>query len=193
MLLWHIGGVKYRYDMKKHDYITILGSNPIEIHPAELREYGPVMSVSNKKLNFKYIDYIWTREETELLWYLQQRPSPVDCITTPELYKKYVFYDNVHSFPPISPQFNLQLDVNTSDQTLCLLSSIGLCNKSIMLVGYDISSKNPKILKDLRSIIMLHPDLKFYFLCNPPKTKQLDYCSNAECVYFKDIETLKDR
>ena len=42
--------------MKKHDYITILGSNPINIHPAELREYGPAMSVSNKRLNFKYID-----------------------------------------------------------------------------------------------------------------------------------------
>jgi hypothetical protein len=59
-----------------------------------------------------------------------------------------------------------------------------------MLVGYDIS--NPKILKDLRSIIMLHPDLEFYFLCNPPKTKQLDFCGNAECVLFRDMEELKD-
>lgn len=176
--------------MKKHDYITILGTNPIKMSPEELRSYGPVISVSNRKLNFKHIDYIWTREEHDLLWYLQQRPSPVECVTTPELYKKYVFYDQVHSFPPISPQFNLTLDVNTEDQTLCLLSAIGLTNRKVMLVGYDIS--NPKVLKDLRSIVMLHPDMKFYFLCNPPKTKQLDYCSNAECVLFKDMEKLKN-
>jgi len=176
--------------MKKHDYITVLGTNPIKMSPEELRSYGPVISVSNRKLNFKHIDYIWTREEHDLLWYLQQRPSPVECVTTPELYTKYVFYDQVHSFPPISPQFNLTLDVNTEDQTLCLLSAIGLSNRKVMLVGYDIS--NPKVLKDLRSIVMLHPDMKFYFLCNPPKTKQLDYCSNAECVLFKDMEKLKN-
>ena len=176
--------------MKKHDYITVLGTNKVQISPIKLAEYGPIITVNNKSLSFTNIDYVWVREEVNLLWYLQQRPSPVQCITTPELYKKYVFYDAVHSFPPISPQFNLQLDVNTSDQTLALLSAVGLCNKKLMLVGYDIS--NPKILKDLRSIIMLHPDLKFYFLCNPPKTMQLDYCGNAECVLFKDMEKLKD-
>ena len=49
-----------------------------------------------------------------------------------------------------------------------------------------------KVLKDLRQIIMLHPHMKFYFLCNPPKTKQLEFCENAECVLFKDMERLKD-
>ena len=175
--------------MKKHDYITVLGTNKVQTKLDKLSEFGPIISVNNKLLQFSHIDYVWVREEVNLLWYLQQRPSPVQCITSPELYKKYVFYDAVHSFPPISPQFNLQLDVNTSDQTLALLSAVGLCNKHIMLVGYDIS--NPKVLKDLRSVIMLHPDLKFKFLCNPPKTKQLDFCGNAECVLFKDMETLK--
>ena len=175
--------------MKKHDYITVLGRNKIKIPPAKLHQYGPVISISNKSLSFKHIDYVWTRKEDELLWFLQQRPSPVNCVTTGELYKKYVFYDQVHSFPPISPQFNLTLDVNTDDQTLTLLSALGLTEKRILLVGYDISDM--KVLKDLRSIIMLHPDIKFYFLCNPPKTKQLDYCSNAECVLFKDMEKLK--
>jgi len=175
--------------MKKHKYTTVLGRNIIRMPLEELREYGPIISVSNHTHNVHAIDYVWSREEEDLLWYLQQRPSPVDCVTTPELYKKYVFYDQVHSFPPISPQFNLTLDINTDDQTLALLCAIGLSEQSIMLVGYDIS--NPKSLKDLRSIIMLHPNLKFYFLCNPPKTKQLDYATNAECVLFKDIGTLK--
>ena len=175
--------------MKKHDYITIMGTNTSKIGPKELRRYGPVIAVSNRELDLKHIDYVWTREEKDLLWYLQHRPSPVQCVTIPELYRKYVFYDQVHSFPPISPQFNLTLDVNTDDQTLTLLSAIGLANKTIMLIGYNI--QNPKTLKDLRSIIMLHPDIKFYFLCNPPRTKQLDYCSNAECVLLKDIGKIK--
>ena len=175
--------------MKKHDYITVLGTNNVQITLDKLAEYGPIISTSNHDHDLTHVDYLWTRHEKDLLWYLQQRPSPVNCVTTPELYKKYVFYDQVHSFPPISPQFNLTLDVNTDDQTLALLAALGLARKRILLVGYEIS--NPKVLKDLRSIIMLHPDMKFYFLCNPPKTKQLDYCSNAECVLFKDMETLK--
>jgi hypothetical protein len=175
--------------MKKHNYITVLGRNESRMPLAQLQEYGPIISVSTHMHDADYLDYVWTRQEKDLLWFLQQRPSPVDCVTTPELYKKYVFYDQVHSFPPISPQFNLTLDVNTDDQTLALLTALGLTEKRIILVGYDIS--NPKVLKDLRSVIMLHPDMKFYFLCNPPKTKQLDYCSNAECMLFKDMEELK--
>jgi hypothetical protein len=176
--------------MKKHNYITVLGKNDNEMPIAKLNEYGPIISVSTHMHNAGHLDYVWTRQEKDLLWFLQQRPSPVHCVTTPELYKKYVFYDQVHSFPPISPQFNLTLDVNTDDQTLALLTALGLTEKRIILVGYDIS--NPRVLKDLRSVIMLHPDMKFYFLCNPPKTKQLDYCSNAECILFKDIEKLKE-
>jgi hypothetical protein len=176
--------------MKKHKYITVLGKNRVRMPLPELREYGPVITVTNKNLTFRHVDYAWTRHEDELLWFLQQRPAPVNVVTTPELYKKYVFYDQVHSFPPISPQFNLTLDVNTDDQTLALLTALGLAEQRIMLVGFDISV--PKVLKDLRSIIMLHPGIRFYFLCNPPKTKQLDYCSNAECVLFKDIGSLKN-
>jgi len=176
--------------MKKHTYIIVLGRNKIKMPLLKLREYGPVIAVPNRSFDYAHIDYAWTRREDELLWFLQQRPSPVNCVTTPDLYKKYVFYDQVHSFPPISPQFNLTLDVNTDDQTLALLTALGLCEKRILLVGFDISDL--RVLKDLRSIIMLHPDRKFYFLCNPPKTKQLDYCSNAECVLFKDMGSLKD-
>lgn len=176
--------------MKKHKYITVLGKNNCKMPLPELRQYGPVISVSNHMHNAGDLDYVWTRQEKDLLWFLQQRPAPVDCVTTPDLYKKYVFYDQVHSFPPISPQFNLTLDVNTDDQTLALLTALGLAQQRIMLVGFDIS--DPRVLKDLRSIIMLHPDMKFYFLCNPPKTKQLDHCSNAECVLFKDIGSLKN-
>lgn len=175
--------------MKKHAYITVLGRNDSKMPIAQLQEYGPIISVSKHMHNAEHIQYVWTRQEKDLLWLLQQRPSPVDCVTTPELYKKYVFYDQVHSFPPISPQFNLTLDVNTDDQTLALLTALGLTEKRIILVGYDIS--DPKVLKDLRSVIMLHPEMKFYFLCNPPKTKQLDYCQNAECLLFKDMEKLK--
>ena len=175
--------------MKKHNYITVLGSNDSKMPLTQLREYGPMIGVARHMHDAAHLDYVWTRQEKDLLWFLQQRPSPVDCVTTPELYKKYVFYDRVHSFPPISPHFNLTLDVNTDDQTLALLTALGLTEKRIILVGYDIS--NPKVLKDLRSVIMLHPEMKFYFLCNPPKTKQLDYCSNAECVLFKDMEKLE--
>ena len=175
--------------MKKYKYITVLGRNNIRTPFEELRNYGPIISVSNHKHNVNQLNYVWTRHEKDLLWYLQHQPSPVDVVTTPELYKKYVFYDQVHSFPPISPQFNLTLDVNTDDQTLALLTALGLTNERIILVGYDIS--DPRVLKELRSVIMLHPDMKFYFLCNPPKTKQLDYCSNAECVLIKDMEQLK--
>lgn len=176
--------------MKRYDFITVLGTNPIRMKPEKLREYGPIITVSNKGLPFQHIDYVWTRSEEHVLWYLQQRPAPVQCVTTPDLYKKYVFYDYVHSIPPQNPQFNLELDVNTNDQTLALLSAIGLCNKTVMLVGYNI--QDLKVLKDLRTIIMHNQHLKFYFLCNPPKTMQLDYCENAECVLFKDMERLKN-
>ena len=63
--------------MKKHDYITVLGTNKVAISPVKLAEYGPIITVNNKKLSFTHIDYVWVREEVSLLWYLQQRPSPV--------------------------------------------------------------------------------------------------------------------
>ena len=123
--------------MKKHHFITVLGKNDIALSLDKLHAYGPIISVCNKDLENKYVDYVWTREEKDLLWFLQQRPSPVDCVTTPELYKKYVFYDQVHSFPPISPQFNLTLDNNTDDQTLAVLSALGLAEKRILLVLFQ--------------------------------------------------------
>ena len=79
--------------MKKHYYITVFGKNDSEIAVKKLREYGPIISVYNHMHDAKHLDYVWTRDEKDLLWLLQQRPSPVECVTTPELYKKYVFYD----------------------------------------------------------------------------------------------------
>jgi hypothetical protein len=53
--------------MKKHDYITVLGTNKVAISPIKLAEYGPIITVNNKGLSFSHIDYVWVREEVNLI------------------------------------------------------------------------------------------------------------------------------
>ena len=88
-------------------------------------------------------------------------------------------------------------DDASSDNTSDLAREIGITHviTHVQNKGYGGNQKslyNKALELGGDIIIMLHPDMKFYFLCNPPKTKQLEFCDNAECVLFKDIGRLKD-
>ena len=59
------------------------------------------------------------------------------------------------------------------------------------LKGYDIS--NPVELTRLKSIMLANPLTKFMYICNPPRTYQLDDMDNGFCDTFIKFQELIDR
>ena len=80
---------------------------------------------------------------------------------------------------------------NCSPQTLSLLLAVYLKKPVIFLLGYDIS--NPTELTRLKSIALSNPDTKFMYICNPPRTYQLDDLSNGFCDTYIKFQELIDR
>ena len=60
----------------------------------------------------------------------------------------------------------------------------------VFLVGYDIS--NPVELTRLKSIALANPNCKFMYICNPPRTYQLDDLANGFCDTFIKFQELID-
>ena len=59
------------------------------------------------------------------------------------------------------------------------------------LKSYDIS--NPVELTRLKSIALANPQTKFMYICNPPRTHQLDDLDNGFCDTFIKFQELIDR
>ena len=66
-----------------------------------------------------------------------------------------------------------------------------LKQKIVFLIGYDIS--NPTELTRLKSVALANPDTKFMYICNPPRTFQLDDLANGFCDTFIKFQELVDK
>jgi hypothetical protein len=77
-----------------------------------------------------------------------------------------------------------------SPQTLSLLLAVYLQSKVIFLLGYDIS--NPTELTRLKSIAIANPNSKFIYICNPPRTYQLDDLANGFCDTYVKLQEVID-
>ena len=113
-------------------------------------------------------------------------------ILVPEpLFKKYVFFDQVTCLPDFPGLTTLDINPEKcSTQTLSLLLSVYLKQKAVFLLGYDIT--NPTELTNLKSIALANPETKFIFICNPPRTFQLDDLPNGFCDNYIKYQEIID-
>ena len=174
--------------MTQKNNIVVLGKNSVKMTNDQLRDWGPIVSIGHNREQFANVGYVFTSDEQELRDLCENTQDQFYILTTPDLYKKYVFYDRVHNVVLPGLINNLEITGETDDQTFALMTALSLCKDRVLLFGYDISSQ--KVLKELRSVILTFTDTEFVFICNPPKTKQLDYLRNAQCLYYKEMNKL---
>ena len=177
----------------KNTYITIVGTLPIQFDLHESMRIGPVVASSNNNKTITF-PYATVNSEQNLQDMLN---SPVfkntKLLCPEELFKKYVFFDGATCLPDFPGLKTLELDPNKcTPQLLSLLLSVYFAPKIIFLLGYDIS--NPIELSRLKSIAISNPATKFMYICNPPRTYQLDDLENGFCDnYIKYQEFIDAR
>ena len=170
-----------------------LGSRASLAHPCgQAKKLGPVIASGNTNKSISF-DYATANSETNLQDMLNSSSFKHSEVLVPEgLFKKYVFFDGVTCLPDFPGLKSYDIDPEKcSPQTLSLMLSVYLRQTIVFLVGYDIS--NPTELTRLKSIMVANPNTKFMFICNPPRTYQLDDLANGFCDTFIKFQELIDR
>ena len=184
-------GVKYRKTMKS-TYITVVGNLPVRFDIEQAKKLGPVVASANinKSINF---DYATVNTEINLQDMLNSANFKGTKLLAPEnLFKKYVFFDDVTCLPDFPGLKSLDIDPEKcSPQTLSLMLSVYTKKDMVFLLGYDIS--NPTELTRLKSIMLSNPKTKFMYICDPPRTYQLDDLDNGFCDNYIKFQELIDR
>tara|TARA_B100000941_G_scaffold199867_1_gene145163 strand:- start:520 stop:1059 length:540 start_codon:yes stop_codon:yes gene_type:complete len=175
----------------KSAYITLVGSLPVRFDLDEAKKIGPVIASgnSNKSINF---DYATVNSEVNLQDMLNSSNFRDTNLLCPEdLFKKYVFFDQVTCLPEFPGLKSYDIDPNScSPQTLSLMLAAYLQHKIVFLLGYDIS--NSTELTRLKSIAIAHPQTKFMYICNPPMTYQLNDIENGFCDSYVKFQEFID-
>ena len=176
----------------KSAYITVVGNLPVRFDLEQAKVLGPVIASanSNKQMEFNYAT---VNTETTLQDILNSANFRTTELLVPEqLFKKYVFFDGVTCLPDFPGLKSYDIDPEKcSTQTLSLMLSVYLRQTIVFLLGYDIS--NPVELTRLKSIMLANPNTKFMYICNPPRTYQLDDLANGFCDTFIKFQELIDR
>ena len=176
----------------KKAYITVVGSLPVKFDLEQARALGPIVAsgTANKTINF---DYATVNSEQNIQDMLNTSIFKNTKLLAPEeLFKKYVFFDGVTCLPSFPGLTSFDIDANKcSPQTLSLLLAVYLRQTIIFLLGYDIS--NPTELTRLKSVALANPNCKFMYICNPPRTYQLDDLPNGFCDTYIKFQELIDR
>ena len=176
----------------KSAYITVVGNLPVRFDIEQAKRLGPVIASANANKSIRF-DYATVNTETNLQDMLNS-PSFKDAeLLVPEiLFKKYIFFDGVTCLPDFPGLKSYDIDPEKcSPQTLALMLAVYLRQTIVFLVGYDIS--NPIELTRLKSIMVANPNTKFMYICNPPRTYQLDDLDNGFCDTFIKFQELIDR
>lgn len=175
----------------KTTYLTLVGNTPIRFDLEESLRIGPVIASgnANKSINFPYAT---CNSEQNLQDMLNTSSFNQSSILVPEsLFKKYVFFDQVTCLPDFPGLATLDINPEKcSTQTLSLLLAVYLKQKAVFLLGYDIT--NPTELTNLKSIALANPDTKFIYICNPPRTFQLDDLPNGFCDNYIKYQEIID-
>lgn len=176
----------------KNAYITVIGSMPVRFDLDQIRHLGPIIAsgTANKTAAF---DYATVNSEQNIQDMLNTPVFKGTKILAPEnLFKKYVFFDGVTCLPSFPGLTSFDIDPEKcSPQTLSLLLAVYLRQTIVFLVGYDIS--NPTELTRLKSVAIANPNTKFMYICNPPRTYQLDDLENGFCDTYVKLQELIDR
>jgi hypothetical protein len=176
----------------KSAYITVVGNLPVRFDLEQARALGPVIASANANKTTTF-DYATVNTETTLQDILNSANFRGTELLAPEkLFKKYVFFDGVTCLPDFPGLKSYDIDPEKcSTQTLSLMLAVYLRQTIVFLLGYDIS--NPIELTRLKSIMVANPNTKFMYICNPPRTYQLDDLSNGFCDNFVKFQELIDR
>ena len=103
-----------------------------------------------------------------------------------------MFFDGVTCLPDFPGLKSYDIDQEKcSPQTLSLMLAVYLKESIVFLLGYDIS--NPVELTRLKSIMLANPNIKFMYICDPPRTYQLDDLANGYCDTFIKFQEFIDR
>ena len=176
----------------KSAYITVVGNLSIRFDIEQAKKLGPVIASanSNKSMNF---DYATVNTEINLQDMLNSPNFKKSSLLVPEpLFKKYVFFDGVTCLPDFPGLKSYDIDPEKcSPQTLSLMLAVYLKESIVFLLGYDIS--NPVELTRLKSIMLANPNIKFMYICDPPRTYQLDDLANGYCDTFIKFQEFIDR
>ena len=176
----------------KSAYITVVGNLPVKFDLDQARRLGPVIASANSNKSISF-DYATVNTETNLQDMLNSASFKDSQLLVPEaLFKKYVFFDGVTCLPDFPGLKSYDIDPEKcSTQTLSLMLAVYLRQTIVFLLGYDIS--NPIELTRLKSIMLANPNTKFMYICNPPRTYQLDDLGNGFCDTFIKFQELIDR
>ena len=172
----------------KYNYVTIVGNLPISFDLHESRHIGPVIASanSNKSINFSYAT---CNSENNLQDMLNSANFQGTNIIVPEeLFKKYVFFNEVTCLPDF-PGIKT-LDVNPTEctpQCLSLMLAAYLKPKVIFLLGYDLS--NPVEFTRLKSIAILNSDIRFANISKERNNKldDLENCFNDTYIKYQEV------
>ena len=176
----------------KSAYITVVGNLPVRFDIEQARKLGPVVASANSNKSIEF-DYATVNTETTLQDILNSANFRNTELLVPEqLFKKYVFFDGVTCLPDFPGLKSYDIDPEKcSTQTLSLMLSVYIKKDIVFLLGYDIS--HPVELTRLKSIMVSNPTTKFMYICNPPRTHQLDDLENGFCDTFVKFQELIDR
>ena len=176
----------------KNNYVTIVGNQPISFDLHESMHIGPVIASANSNKSIKFA-HATCNSETNLQDMLNSINFQGTNILVPEeLFKKYVFFNEVTCLPDFPGIKTLEIDPNNcTPQCLSLMLAVYLKPKIIFLLGYDLD--NPIEFTRLKSIIISNPDVRFAYISNP-QTKKLDDLDNCFCdTYIKYQEVIDAR
>jgi hypothetical protein len=176
----------------KSAYITVVGNLPVRFDLEQAKLLGPVIASANYNKTIAF-DYCTVNTETNLQDILNSPNFKGSELLVPEkLFKKYLFFDGVTCLPSFPGIKSYDIDPEKcSPQTLSLMLAVYLRQTIVFLIGYDIS--NPIELTRLKSIMIANPMTKFMYICNPPRTLQLDDLDNGFCDTFIKFQELIDR
>ena len=176
----------------KSAYITVVGNLPIRFDLEQAQKIGPVIASSNSNKSISF-EYATVNSEVNLQDMLNSPNFNDTKLLVPEpLFKKYVFFDGVTCLPEFPGLVSYDIDPSKcSPQTLSIMLAVYNKPKIVFLLGYDIS--NPTELTRLKSVALANPDTKFMYICNPPRTYQLDDLSNGFCDTFIKFQEVIDK
>ena len=172
----------------KNTCITIVGNLPIQFDLDESLQIGPVIASSNSNKSIIF-PYATCNSEQNLQDMLNSPAFQQSNLLVPEeLFKKYVFFDNVTCLPNFPGIKTLEIDPNNcTPQCLSLMLAVYLKSKVIFLLGYDLN--NPIEFTRLKSIIISNPDVRFAYISNPliKKLDDLDNCFCDTYIKYQDV------
>jgi hypothetical protein len=174
--------------------ISVAGSVPIKWDFDESNRIGTVIGSGNvyKDKNFAYAT---ANTEAHLQDMLNSKIYKNTRILVPEdLYKKYIFFEQVDCLPNFPAMKSLDIDDETcSEQLLSLMLACWMEVDNIYLFGYDIQNLTER--SRLISIAICYPHSNIIYVRNPNPSKifLFDTYDNMSVMDYIQFQELVDK